>query len=179
MEETKKNIMIKTQVMPRLKKIEGDQSFHDNVLPSFGENFDGYEIEKLKLENTVFHRLDFVTKFCELNKRSFKELQFSNVKILRDVFTSDEESFVGSNLKLRVITLENTNISKIHLIKLIKECQSNDQLTELSLINLEGVNDVMSYFDDSFSRHKSLTTLRLKNCKISDFTSLIPLLTQN
>ena len=37
----------------------------------------------------------------------------------------------------------------------------------------------MSYFDDSFSRHKSLTTLRLKNCKISDFTSLIPLLTQN
>ena len=102
-------------------------------IPSFGENFEGYKVDKLKLENAVFPRLDFLAKFFELNRKQFKEFSFQNVKILKDVYSGIEDSFCGKNLRLRVINLEATNISKLHLIKLVKECQYNDSLYDLSL----------------------------------------------
>ena len=99
------NTMIQNKILPRLNQIESEvKSVNDRSIEIFN-NFTGYDIESLELSDTVYHKLDFVTKFVELNKKSFRELIFRNIKITRDVYSNVNEALLGVNLRLRVINL--------------------------------------------------------------------------
>ena len=59
-DECKKNIMIDTQVKPKLERDNGEKKvklFRDTdliELPKFDKNFNGYIVRKLKVENAVY-----------------------------------------------------------------------------------------------------------------------------
>lgn len=84
--------------------------------------------------------MDFVAKFMIENKESFEKLVLKDVHIEAggEELANTLKGKVG-NLDLKIIYLENVNLTQLGLKNIINSCAHMRNLNELSLINMEGL----------------------------------------
>lgn len=97
-------------------------------------------MSELCFQDISFHSMDFVAKFMIENKESFEKLVLKDVHIEAggEELANTLKGKVG-NLDLKIIYLENVNLTQLGLKNIINSCAHMRNLNELSLINMEGL----------------------------------------
>ena len=167
------NIQIKHFILPRLAPASETGFKHKSLANNCYQEFD---VRELTFQNCSFFRLAFVAKFMIENKESFEKLVLKNVHIEAG---GEElaETLKGKagDMDLKVLHLENVNLSLLGLRQIINSCGHMQNLKELSLINMEKVKQdrIQQILFKAFKTHKHLELLDLRENKLNSFDTIV------
>lgn len=80
---------------------------------------------------------------------------------------------------MKVIHIENVNLSERGMKQMINACRRMKNLRELALINMPGVANNLELIEKSFLSHKTLETLNLRDNQLPNFDGIVSILNNN
>ena len=171
------NIRIKEFILPFLPKA-AETGFKHKTMGH--NNYADYDVSQMTLIDMSFDRLAFVAKFMVQNKESFEKLILKNLYVeAAGLALTDALKSKANKIDLKVIHIENVNLSNHGIKHLIKHCKSMKKLQELALINIKGVDKCMDFIEKSFAHHKTLQILNVSGNNLPDFDSIVEVMRQN
>ena len=171
--QCRRNIQIKHFILPRLSSAKETGFKHKTLIDNCYREFD---VTELCFQDISFHSMDFVAKFMIENKESFEKL------VLKDVYIEAGGEELANTLKgkagnmdLKIIYLENVNLTQLGLKNIINSCAHMQNLKELSLINMDRVKTerIQQMLFKAFKSHKHLQLLDLRGNKLENFDKIV------